>query len=73
MRSASLLALVVALASCGGEPPPAVARIEIGPTALALTGAGDVRTIAGRAYAEDGSAIDAELVWSSTRDTVGPC
>lgn len=71
LRLALALAAVLAAACDASSDPPAdVARIEIGPAAVALIGAGDVRPIAAQAFDADGEPVEVALEWRSSRESI---
>ena len=73
----SLVLLIFILAACSSTanpPSPAppgssIARIEITPSALLLTEAGEAHELTAQAYNSLGEPVDADFVWSSNNET----
>jgi len=75
LTRALLSTVLLALASCGGgetdTEPKRVARIEVSPSSVLLSAAGQVQALRVRALAEDGSEVDgARLTFTSSRPQI---
>ena len=71
-----VLSLILVACSSGATPPSptppssSIARIEITPSALLLTKAGETYDLTAQAYNALGEPVDADLVWSSNNEAV---
>lgn len=63
----AVLALI--LAACGNITPPAqpkIARVEVSPTALLLTKAGESQTLSAKVFDDQGKELTSAVVWSTS-------